>query len=457
MKPSSLARQNTLLLAGAFMLVELLAVFSFGWFLMLPVAKRSADDLAGLMILSAQTWAELPPDTRMAFEHELMDNHGLALRAEPAGAGRDEWHPPYFYLLEAALAQRLGTSRHLASELVGTGTWYWTDLPAGEGTLAVGLPQTRIATQPLLAFTLVFCGGLLFAGGFAWWLAQRITAPLARFETAATRIGEGEQPEWLPESGPRELAALASRFNTMARQVRDLLSARTTLLAGVSHDLRTPLARMRLALEILKTDPSPTLIERLEHDIEEMNGLIATLLDLARGLEREPLVEVDIAALLDDLAGNATTSTRAVQVSCSPCLRYVAPQSLRRAIGNLLQNALRYAPDSPVELVCKTTDAGCRIGVLDRGPGIPAEYIEAMFEPFQRFDSSRSPQTGGAGLGLAIVRELAKANDWQVKLEPRAEGGLAAWILLRNHESTAKHQPLLAHLKVAPTIPARPS
>lgn len=431
MKPFSLARQNTLLLAAAFMLVELLAALSFALFLMLPVARRSADDLAGLMILAAQTWVELPPDTRMAFEHELMENHSLALRSEPAGVGRDEWHPPYFYLLEAALADRLGMTRHLASEPVGNTTWYWADLPAGDRTLAVGLPRTRIETQPQLAFALAFCGGLLFAGALAWWLARRITAPLARLGAAAQRIGLGERPELLPETGPRELAALARRFNAMAQQVRDLLSARTTLLAGVSHDLRTPLARMRLALEMLKSDPAPTLIGRLESDIEEMNGLIATLLDLARGLEREPTEETDLAELLNDLVAHAAAGNdRDITVRCGDCRRAVAPRALRRAIGNLLQNALRYAPAGPLELVCETSGNTCRIGVLDRGPGIPAERIAAMFEPFQRLDASRSPQTGGAGLGLAIVRELAKANGWQVMLEPRNEGGLAAWITL---------------------------
>lgn len=430
MKPFSLARQNTLLLAAAFMLVELLAALSFAFFLMLPVARRSADDLAGLMMLSAQTWAELPPDTRMAFEHELMNNHQLALRAEPAGKGRDEWHPPYFYLLEAALSRRLGTPLHLASEPVGNTTWYWADLPAGGSTLAVGLPRTRIETRPLLAIALALGGGLLFASAFAWWLARRITAPLARFETAAKRIGLGELPELLPETGPRELVALASRFNAMAQQVRDLLSARTTLLAGVSHDLRTPLARMRLALEMMKSAPAPALIARLENDIEEMNGLIATLLDLARGLEREPPEETDLAELLSELADQAAAHEREISVRCLNCRRAVAPRALRRALGNLLQNALRYAPAGPLELVCETRGESCRVGVLDRGPGIPPERIAAMFEPFQRLDDSRSPQTGGAGLGLAIVRELARANGWQARLEPRDGGGLAAWIEL---------------------------
>ncbi len=430
MKPSSLARQNTLLLAVAFMLVELLAALSFAGFLMLPVARRSADDLAGLMMLSAQTWAELPPETRMAFEHELMENHHLALRAESAGGGRDEWHPPYFYLLETALARRLGAPLHLASEPVGSTTWYWADLPAGEGFLTVGLPRTRIESQPLLAIALAFFGGLFFAGAFAWWLARRITAPLARLEAAARCIGHGERPELLPETGPSELATLARRFNAMAQQVRDLLSARTTLLAGVSHDLRTPLARMRLALEMMKSAPAPALIARLEGDIEEMNGLIATLLDLARGLEREPVQEVDLAELMDDVVAHSTANHRDIRVRCPSCRRAVAPRALRRALGNLLQNALRYAPEGPLEVVCTTDEVRCRIGVLDRGPGIPPERITAMFEPFQRLDASRSPQTGGAGLGLAIVRELAKANGWQVNLEPRSSGGLAAWIEL---------------------------
>ncbi|MDP1652316.1 MAG: ATP-binding protein [Rhodocyclaceae bacterium] len=429
----SLARQNTLLLAVAFILVELLAAATLAVFLMLPVARRAADDLAGLMTLSAQTWAELPPETRADFEHELLASHELALRAEPADMGHDEWHPPFFYLLEDALARRVGTHQHLSSERVGAETWYWANLPAGDGWLAVGLPRQRIETQPMLALLLALGGGLLFAGGVAFWLARRITAPLARLEQAAMHVGLGERPELLPETGPRELAALAQRFNAMARQVRELLTARTTLLAGVSHDLRTPLARMRLALEMLKADPAPALIARLEDDIEEMNGLIATLLDLARGLEREPPVDLDLAELLAELAelaADRAAPDRVVTVHCPPCRRAVPPRALRRAIGNLLQNALRYAPDGPIELVCDATPERCRIGVLDRGPGIPPDRIEAMFEPFQRLDDSRSPQTGGAGLGLAIVRELAKVNGWQVKLEPRAGGGLAAWVEL---------------------------
>lgn len=432
MSAPGLARQNALLLAVAFLLVELIAAVALARFLMLPLARRSADDLAGLMILSAQTWAELPPATRADFEHELLASHQLALRAEPPGPSRDEWHPPFFYLLEDALAQRSGTLQHLAREQTGEAVWYWAQLPAGDGWLAVGLSEARIATRPGAALLVGLAGALGLALFVALWLARRITAPLARLEQAVARVGEGESPALLPVTGPRELAALAGRFNTMARQVQALLSARTTLLAGVSHDLRTPLARMRLALELLKTAPTPALIARLETDIDEMNALIATLLDLARGLEREPPEDVNLAEWLSALGEDFSTPQRLIAVRCPPGRRAIAPRALRRALGNLLQNALRHAPEGPVELIGEL-QAGRQEGrivfsVLDRGPGIPPEHIAAMFEPFARLDASRSPQTGGAGLGLAIVCELARVNGWQVRVEPRSGGGLAARI-----------------------------
>jgi two-component system osmolarity sensor histidine kinase EnvZ len=367
----------------------------------------------------------------MDFEIELLDQHQITLRAEPAVEVQHGWHPPFYYLLESALARRTGSRQPLAREEIDGATWYWANLPAGAGTLAVGLPQQRVQTQPVLALVLVLLGGMLLAVACAWWLARRITAPLARFEQAATRIGLGQSPDMLPETGPRELAALARRFNAMARQVRELMTARTTLLAGVSHDLRTPLARMRLALEMLRTDPLPALIVRLEKDIDEMNGLIGTLLDLARGLEREEAQAIDLAALLLELGRDFSTPQRSIVVTCPPCRRALPVRALRRAIGNLVQNALRYAPDGPIELLCEAAEDGsCVIAVLDRGPGIPADQVEDMFQPFHRRDPSRSPVTGGAGLGLAIVRELARANGWQIDLNPRSGGGLAATLSL---------------------------
>jgi two-component system osmolarity sensor histidine kinase EnvZ len=272
--------------------------------------------------------------------------------------------------------------------------------------------------------------GLVLALLAAAWLARRSVVPLARLEQAAAQVGRGEVMELLPETGPRELATLAHRFNEMARQVRELMANRTTLLAGVSHDLRTPLARMRLALALLEEKPTPKLIARLEQDIEEMDRLIGQVLDLARGMEREAAAEIDLPALLTDLAAGTPDGRVRVRVAPQACQVQAPPSALRRVLGNLLDNALRYGGDQPVELLAEQVGSKVRVGVLDRGPGIPAEQMNAVFQPFHRVETSRSPSTGGAGLGLAIVRQLAETHGWQVEIGPRSEGGLEAWLTL---------------------------
>ena len=425
----SLSQQNALRLALVFVLFEVLAALAVVYLLMLPMARRAASDLAGLMVLSAQTWSELPPDTRPAFERELAASHRLALvTARPAEATPETWKSPYLQHLEAELAARIGQPVQLHSTLKEGETWSWAGLTAGGRTLWVGFPHARVGPQPVAAGLSTLTAGLILAGFSAWWLARRTVAPLKRFDVAAAALGRGETPELLPETGPRELAALARRFNTLVRQVQDLLEARTTLLVGLSHDLRTPLARMRLALEMLERRPDPAWITRLDADIGEMNRLVGELLELARGLGREATQPVVLASLLNELAGRARDMGAKVSVRCPDTQLDAPPAALRRALANLLANAQRYGGGRPVEIRAEPGVDACRIGVLDRGPGIPDDQLAAVFRPFHRVESSRSPATGGSGLGLAIVRQLVQANGWHIWLENRPEGGLAAWI-----------------------------
>jgi two-component system osmolarity sensor histidine kinase EnvZ len=432
-KTSSLAQQNAILLALVFILFELLAAAAAAGLVLVPMARRSADDMANLMILSAQTWSELPPATRADFEVELAKTYQLALRAESAteaAAKMDPWHTPYLYFLEAALNEKTQRTQHLSRETIAGTGWYWRSLPVGGTRLSVGFPERRIGVQPLAAILVSSLIGLALALLAAVWLARRSVVPLARLEDAAERVGRGEVLELLPETGPRELAALARRFNAMAIQVRELLAARTTLLAGVSHDLRTPLARMRLALALLIEQPSPRHIERLEHDIGEMDRLIGKVLELARDLEPEAESEVDLQILFNELA--AGTSVDRIRYRLTPeKIRIQAPLSaLRRAIGNLLDNALRYGNGASVDMVAEVRPSAVSIGILDRGPGIPQDQMAAVFHPFHRLEVSRNPATGGAGLGLAIVRQLADIHGWKVEMALRPEGGLQVWLTL---------------------------
>jgi two-component system osmolarity sensor histidine kinase EnvZ len=427
----SLTQQNALWLVAAFVVFELVAAVAVMTFLMLPMARRAAGDFGELLALSAETWSELPPETRPAFERHLLEVHGIELQVtQPEKLDTSAGHGPYVVNLERTLSAQFGTPVKVADSQRSGEEWHWVALPSAGRTLWLGFPHSRIGTQPLVAILVTLLAGCLLAGLAAWWLARRIIAPLRRLGEAAVTLGRGETPQALPETGPRELAALAHRVNALGRQVHDLLDGRTTLLAGLSHDLRTPLARMRLALEMLSRRPDPALIERLDKDVEEMNRLVGDMLELARGLGREARTEVDVPALLGELAAQARLAGAVVEVTAEPCVVSAAPVALHRLLDNLLANAQRYGSGKPVELHASRSDDGVRIGVLDRGPGIPADQIDAVFRPFHRVEPSRNPVTGGAGLGLAIVRQLAQSNGWAVSLENRPGGGLAAWVVL---------------------------
>jgi len=258
-------------------------------------------------------------------------------------------------------------------------------------------------------------------------LARRITKPLELFSLAAKRIGEGNIPESFLETGIRELSGLASTFIQMALQVRELLANRTTLLAGISHDLRTPLARMRLALEMLPDDTDPKLVARLQHDVEELNQLIGEFLVLSRNLQKGAPQQIDLNTLLEELADNANNDGPGVKWHPRENLSIAAdPMALRRILTNLLGNALRYGAGQPVEITLATADSKAVISILDRGPGIPVQELENVFHPFYRLEASRSNATGGSGLGLAIARQLADANGWKIELLPRPGGGTEA-------------------------------
>jgi two-component system osmolarity sensor histidine kinase EnvZ len=438
-RPLTLAAQSARWLAGVFIAVELIVVASAFVFVLLPLARRAAEDFVGLIVVSAQTWAELPPPTRPVFEEELRRNHQIALRpdmAAPPDSGL--LHGYYIYFIERAFEHQIGREFYFAEQPgPDGGQWLWTAIPAGERLIGLGFAHARTQTYPVIALALATAAGALLVGAIAWRLARWITQPVTRLEQAAAQLANGTNPDLLPETGPRELADLARHFNRMALQLAELNDARTTLFAGISHDLRTPLARMRLALEMIEPPPKPATLQRLERDIEQMNRLITLMLEIARGLATEPAQEIELRDWLQARrqahAALAAGAGASFSIDCDPALRVrAAPAMLARVFDNLIENAVRYAP-GPIDLVAHETRAaggtvGVRLGVLDRGPSIPPDQLEAVFRRFYRVDRSRSPATGGFGLGLAIVRQLAKANGWRVGLANRPGGGLEAWV-----------------------------
>lgn len=430
-RPSTLFRRSALILGTAFLLFQLTALALVVWLMLLPIARRAADDLAGFMVLSAQTWAELPPYTRPDFEQELVERHSL--RVEQAHQLLTVTAPffPLKPLIEQAVSERIGAPAELRQDPVRPG-WYWVEIPLVGRQMRMGFPVGHYdLAAPLVATLIVALGGLLTLL-LALWLTRRVARELRALSVAAAAVGRGEVSE-LPAAGPLELIEFIGNFNRMAREVQALLEGRTTLLAGISHDLRTPLARLRLAVEMLPRTGDARFFELIEASIEEMNGLIGAYLELARGLQREAPVPVDLAVLLRELAAEADLTGEQVTVQVPAATVVPAGRrALKRILSNLLQNALRYSEGKPVTLVGEPCDGETLIRILDQGPGIEPARIEALFRPFQRLEIQRSPTTaGGVGLGLAIARQLAEVNGWRIELLPRPVGGLEARVILR--------------------------
>jgi len=416
----SLFARTALTLALAFIVFQAAAFWVVTRTLIVPVAERSADDLAGLIVLSAQTWVELPPETRAAFERELARRHGLRLTTIDVGATADAPRFAFRKQIEAALSRRMGDAVELRG--VPESAAVWLDIPVGGHDLRVGFFPDRYAVKLPLAAIAVIVLGTLLSLLTALFLVRRITVPLARASRAASQVGAGELPEPLPETGPAELAELARRFNIMAAEVRALLDNRTTLLAGISHDLRTPMTRLQLNLEMLRDDPNPARIDRAVSDLADMNRLITGYLELARTTQPQQKTRFDLAGLLEEVAAD----TGLPWPGAAPCEVEAGRLAVRQIVTNLVQNAQRYGGGTPVELVLECAGERARVIVRDTGSGIPDDQLEKVFRPFYRLEASRSQATGGTGLGLAIVRQLAETNGFKVMLGNRAGGGLEA-------------------------------
>ncbi|MGB5735442.1 MAG: ATP-binding protein [Thiohalocapsa sp.] len=421
------------------------AFITFGavvYYALLPVVQRSTADLAAFMELSARTLVQLPPEMRDEYREKLLQEYQLWLRTEGEPPQRlRRYFFPYVERLSQALGERVGGQVSMRSNVIDGKRWFWVDLDTPRGTVWAGFPRDRINTKPMEGIFVISTLAMLLLVVTAAVLARRVTSPLTALSRAAEAVAKGRSPEPLPETGPRELASLARQFNETSQQVRELLADRTVLLAGISHDLRTPLTRLRLALEMLPNNTNPDLKTRMERDIEEMNTQISQAVEMGRTLGAGQPNDTNINALIGEVVGNRP---RILWLPIGHCIRGVNAIALRRILGNLIENALRYSRTMvEVRLDCKHRAAV--VFVLDRGPGIPEADREAVFRPFYRLESSRNRATGGSGLGLAVARQLSIANDMEIHLSTRMGGGTVASVRLpsplQEDESAASAEP----------------
>lgn len=259
------------------------------------------------------------------------------------------------------------------------------------------------------------------------WTIRVATRPLAIFARAAERLGVDVSATALPEKGPKEVLLASRAFNQMQSRVRRLIEDRTQMLAAISHDLRTPITRLRLRAEFVNEQEQR---EKMLSDLDQMEAMIASALAFARDdMAREPRKPTDIRSLVQSICDDMQDAGFSVELAEGDRMQvHCRPVALKRALTNVIENAVKYGGGARVEI--KVAADGVEFAVDDDGPGIPEEDQERVFAPFVRLEQSRNRETGGTGLGLSVARSVMRDHGGEIRLGNRPEGGLRVRIAL---------------------------
>jgi len=420
------------LLTRAFLLITtliLLSIVTLAWLFRqaseAPRAQQKAQLVVSTINLTRAAILSAAPQWRGALLAELREAEGMRVEisettdtSTPLDESSRELH-----LMTEAVRTKLGNETQFASTRNGIND-LWVNFHIGQDEFWVAIPRTRIE-QPMSR--LLLWGGsvaFLFALIGAYLIARQVTQPLQRLSNAAQQIGEGKQLAPLPEVGSQEIVAVSRAFNQMSSDLEANEKERALVLAGISHDLRTPLSRMRIAAELSRDE---SLRADIEADVTQMDGIIQQFLDYAKLDAQEQPVVIDVAALVQEVAQRYAVHSIRLVLADLPNLR-VRPVLLKRALSNLLDNAVKYGAGEIV-VTLRQIESCVELSVADQGAGIPQQQLASVVRPFVRLENARSG-AGGSGLGLAIVDRAARAHQGELILSSRDGGGLVATLRL---------------------------
>jgi len=435
--PRSLFGRNALLIVLLIVLGQLGGALLLREMVLKPRLNQIAESVARNVGAIRSGLLALPPAQRPAFV-EGFNRQALAGRADRARRASEagevgEGPRPMLTALErgfvrsvSARIASLGVEAvwrreedgGLALRLTLDGSEHWIVMP--------GVLPAREFTGALVAVSI---GSALLALAGALWFQRRLNRPLVRVVQAAQTLAGGREPLPLPEDGPTEVATVSRSFNQLVSSLRQTERERALMLAGISHDLRTPLTKLRLGVEILRERMEPELVSSMTRSVEEMDAIVGQFLDFARseGDERP------VATSLDDMARSLAAACAdhgrpvALQLGGVPALA-LRPQAMRRAIGNLIENAWRHGRP-PVTLSTRVDGKEVIVEIIDRGDGIDPREADELRQAFRRGQADRSG-VAGAGLGLAIVQRVAQAHGGWLELETPPGAGLHARLRL---------------------------
>ncbi len=421
--PRSLLAQTLLSTTLIVVLAQAASLTLFYLLALRPALQQVAQVTAQGVAVLADTLAGVPAAEQAALLERVVRVSALEIRAgdRPPAANGPRPRP----------VERI-FMRVLAAELAGRSDLEWrTDerrrlwIRVRLGDAPYWVSIRAYPTGPTGALLGSTAAAIVLALAASWLLHRRLLRPLHALYRATETYRLADTPVPLREAGPREVAVLSRSFNGMTARLARADAERAMVLAGISHDLRTPLAKLKLALEMMRHE-DVALRDSAQRQVDAIDRILSQFMGFARGFDTEAETLADPNALLEELAADYDEDVRVQPLQPAVLLR-CRPEALRRALRNLADNALRYG-SAPVLLSAQATPDGLRLAVRDHGPGVPAALLPTLAEPFVRGDAARS-QADGTGLGLAIAERVARLHGGALQLANLPDGFVAALLL----------------------------
>jgi len=427
--PRTLMARASLIIVVPLIVVQIISTYIFYENHWDTMSRRMAASLAGDVAAltnfirdypGPENLAWLRDNTKRTLEFDVAYQPGVRLEAAiaPDGVGDDVLSEALWEALKRPFNVDLATFR--AEKMIAI------DVQLEDGVLNVQAPRRRLFSSTTYVFVIWMVGSSMLLFGVATVFLRNQVKAVRRLSRAVDEFGKGRDVPDFPAEGAFEVRQAARAFNIMRGRIKRQISQRTDMLAGVSHDLRTPLTRMKLQLAMLDREIEPDDVAALKDDAAEMERMLDAYLAFARGEGNEDSMPTDVADLLEGIVGRYRRDGAAITLDHAHANRSIPlrPVAFERCLSNLIGNAVRYGKS--VVVTAAIHDNVLDVAVDDDGPGIPADRREDVFRPFTRLEESRNPKTGGVGLGLTIARDIVRSMGGEISLGDSPAGGLRA-------------------------------
>lgn len=437
-KPWSLRARLTIMLVLALLLFQIIMMYITMSMGLLPVLRQSVEDLSERLITTANFWSNLNQLEKIKFEQYSEDNAGLYFfKNKNVNTFLDKSKISelvFNKLLSKTLSHKQAREIKIRTVPLNNTTFYWMTIYIQQQQIRIGFKHERIGTNPSAIFIALLVLNIVFSVSTAFVFVRYITQPMMNLLNAAKSLGRGIKPELEHKNNSREIQDLYDQFEKMSTEVQSLLENRNTLLIGISHELRTPITRLTLLLEMARDKLGETDLEDCNQVLQEMDAIIGQFLSLGRGISTQQSSQINLNDSLQNIV-NSFNTDRILFKPIYPYLIDIPHDSLRRVVLNLIDNALKYSSSETVEVQVDKNKSGLVILVLDRGIGIPQDKTDQVLQAFVRINKDKQSNIKGLGLGLAICNLIAQTNGWSLSFLSRSGGGSIVKLHIANENN----------------------